>query len=179
MSWDTTMTIMLRTLIGDFDATEFTDTRLQQIIVVAAQYVNDDIELDTDYTITIPTPNISPDPTTSTPPDDTFVNISVLKAACIIDVGSLRAAALTSGLEAKCGPAVMKTLKGTEGYTSLMENGYCKTYSQAIDQFNFGNAGWARGILSPFVNETVIGSIGFNVSPFDANYFREYRGRGA
>jgi len=158
MAWDTTMITMLRVLIQDFDGVDFSDDRLKQILAVSAQYVDNDIILDQDYTIDVITPDISPDPTTSSPVDDVFVNFVVLRAACMIDQGSLRCAAFASGLEARCGPTVMKTVRRMEGFGTLIDKGYCRTYEELKHQYDFGNSAFCKGILSPFINETFIPS---------------------
>lgn len=150
MAWDTTMIIMLRSLIGDLEKEEYTDPRLKQIIVVAAQYVNSEIRFDTKYTVNIAMPSIAPDPTIA--PDDPFVNLTVLKAACMIDRGNMRIAAMSAGIEAKCGPAVLKTLQRMEGFKTLIDSGYCAAYEESKREFQFGNTRHIRAILSPFIN---------------------------
>ena len=152
MAWDTTMVSMMRTLIQDFDSTYFTYSRLKEILVVAAQYVITEVDLSVTYTINIVTPSISPDPTTASPVDNAFVNLAVMKAACLIDRGSLRSAALLSGLEARCGPAMMKTLQRMDGFNTLIIQGYCATYEELKQQYRFGNISWCQGFLSPFIS---------------------------
>lgn len=156
MAWKTEMTIMLRVLIDDLGEDDFCDDRLHHLLVVAGSYVEQDLELTTDYTINIVTPDFDPDPTTSTPRDDDFVNLTVLKAACLIDKGSLRAAAAINGLEARCGPAQLKVLRRMDGFATLIEHGYCKAYEEAMLQYRFGNANIIRGIMSPFINEDFV-----------------------
>ena len=63
MAWDTTMVTILRTIISDLDASSYSDSRLQQILVVAAQYVQQEISFTTTYTVNIDSPDIAPDPT--------------------------------------------------------------------------------------------------------------------
>lgn len=151
MTWDTTMVIMLRTLINDLDSTEYTDTRLKKVIVVAAQFTTGEIDFDVDYTVNVATPDISPDPTTD-PQDDGFINLTVLKAACIIDMGNMRIAAKIAGVEAKCGPAVIRTLKQMDGFKTLIEDGYCATYAHLRDEYNLGNVKYVKAVLSPFTS---------------------------
>lgn len=151
MAWDTTMVIMLRTLIDDLDAEEYTDARLKQVLVVAGQFTVVDVDFDVDYTINIATPDITPDPTVD-PQDDGFINLTVLKAACTIDKGNMRVAAMSAGVEARCGPAVMRTLRRMEGFKTLIENGYCATYEQLVTEYNLGNVQYVRAVLSPFTS---------------------------
>jgi hypothetical protein len=54
MSWNTEVSIMIRTLINDFGPQyEYTDDRLEQVAAVAAQYVQSDANLDQKYNINI------------------------------------------------------------------------------------------------------------------------------
>ena len=151
--WDTTMITMLRILIQDYESEEFSDDRLKQILVVAAQYVVDEMVFDTTYTINVVTPDISPDPTASDPDHTEFINFTVLKAACVLDIGSMRAAALVNGLDASCGPVKMKVARRVEGFGTLIDKGYCAAYEEAKKQYNFGNTKHIRAVLSPFVNK--------------------------
>lgn len=151
MAWDIEMTKMLRIMIGDEDKEEYSDARLKEIVVVGAFQVNSEIDFPTDYNINIVSPSISPDPTVD-PSDDDFVYLTVLKSACIIDKGNMRIAAMSAGVEARCGPAVMRTLRRMEGYKTLLEAGYCATYAELKREYQLGNATYIRAILSPFIN---------------------------
>lgn len=156
MNWDYLIQ-MLRVLIQDYDGSEFTDDRLKQIMSVAAHYVNKEIFFSVTYTVNVTSPDISPDPTDE--PDDIFINFVVLRSACMIDQGSLRSAAMISGLEATCGPATMKTLRRMDGFGTLIDSGYCKTYDELKKQYSFGNTSFCKAVLSPFVNENILGNL--------------------
>ncbi len=150
--WQDETIPFLRVLINDMDGTsyEFSDNRLQDTLLVAARYITQEIAFTTTYVVSFADSTIAPDP--SVAPDAVFMNFMVLKAACIIDVGSARLAAMTSGLEAKCGPGVMRTLRRMEGFGTLLNEGSCATYEQLKTEYRFGNIEWIKGILSPFVN---------------------------
>ncbi len=155
MSWDITMTTMLRVLVNDTEATQiYTDDRLKQILVVAAQYVDMEITFDNTYTITVgataAASDISPDPVSLD--DDPFVNFVVLKAACITDLSTFRTKALMSGIKARCGPVVLETMKHMDGFKELLTLGPCAAYNTAKDNWVFGNGELVRAILSPFVS---------------------------
>ena len=66
MAWETDLVTILRNVIFDVDSTNYTysDERLKEMLVVSAQLVNSEIKLDNDYTISISTTGISPDPVT-------------------------------------------------------------------------------------------------------------------
>lgn len=156
--WQDQTLPLLRVMIDDMDNLNyfFSDRRLEQTLIVAAQFINQEIDFDTTYVVASNIMTITPDP--SVAPDNAFMNFMVLKAACIIDVGSARVAAMTSGLEAKCGPAVMKTLRRMDGFATLLDKGACASYEQLKQEFRFGNVKWAAGILSPFVNSNLFPS---------------------
>ena len=80
MAWETDLVTILRNVIFDVDSTNYTysDERLKEMLVVSAQLVNSEIKLDNDYTISISTTGISPDPTAVNDVD--AQNFFVLKA---------------------------------------------------------------------------------------------------
>lgn len=149
MSWQDDAILMLRVLIGDNDSpVTYGDARLEEILIVAAKYVNKDAKFANTYTVDVNTISISPDPST----DDDFINFLVLKSACIVDNGNARLAAAKSGIEAKCGPAQIKTLNHFQAFNDLLNNGYCKTYEKSLFEYKVGNSSYIRAVLSPFVN---------------------------
>jgi len=84
MAWQNELTIITRTLINDWKTPyEYSDQRIQQVLTVAAKFLQFDINLDYAYVIDVVNNNISPDPTTNN--DAIFISLCSLKAACIID----------------------------------------------------------------------------------------------
>lgn len=158
------LVIMLRAIIDDLDSVTYTDSRLEQLLAVAAMYVNKD--LDTTYVINIGSPDITPDPFDSS--DTAFINLVVIKAACTIDQSAFRVRAATSGLEARCGPAVMKVLEGSSTYKDLINLGACGTYLNLLRDYKLGTGEACHAILSPFVSD--------NFDPQDLRYGGSYRG---
>ena len=141
--------MILRTLISDVsDDPTYSDSRLLDIFMVAAYQVN--AELGLSYTVDLDSNTITP----SMLADDDFINLATLKAACIIDRGSMRLASAIDGVEAVCGPAKLKVSARMQGFATLIDKGYCAAYKEAVKQYKFGNAGFAKGILSPFVNSS-------------------------
>ena len=164
MAWQDTMLTMLRALIGDLDATTYSDARLEQLLVVSAHYVIHELDFDRTYTINITSPNISPDPTSISGDtnNDTFIDFVVLKAACMADWSTYRTKALASGIKARCGPAMLETMGHITGFKELIEFGPCAAYDVRKKEYKFGNFK-VHGILSPFVSnafhpEDILGS---------------------
>ena len=153
MSWETDGVLMLRHLINDIDTPyDYDDARLEQTIAVGARLVNMEIDFATTYTVDISTPDITPDPTGVSRDGAEFLNFAVLKAACMLDISTFRVEAARAGIEAKCGPAVLKTMDRIAGFRELLNNGPCAAYAQLKKEFEFGNLAICRAILSPFVN---------------------------
>ena len=155
MAWQDQSVPLLRTILNDAGcgALEYTDTRLEELLIAAA-YINLTlVTFSVEYTITISTDTISPDPSTSSPIDVTFINFMVLKAACMADEGLFRNKALSAGIKARCGPAVLETMNHIDGFKTLLEEGQCKAFAELLNQYRFsGNADNIRAIMTPFVN---------------------------
>ena len=150
MSWQQEMVTMLRILISDMDDEQtYTDMRLEQVIVLAAKYVQQEIRFSTTYTISVGSITISPDPTTA--PDEQFMNFTVLKSACLIDWNTYRQKAMLNGLKARCGPAVLETVGHLEGFRELVTNGPCAAFEELKKDYQFGNTDTIRAVLSPFI----------------------------
>ena len=150
MAWQDDMTQMLRILIFDIESTPtYSDARLEEMIVTAAHLVIQDINFSTDYTVSIMSQSITPDPTTS---DDTeFVNFVVLKVACIADQSTLRSKVNSAGVSVKLGPASISTGTNLRGHEVLLNQGPCAAYDEMKWEYELGNANAIRAILSPFV----------------------------
>jgi len=151
MAWKDSMIEILRVLISDLGTTPtYSDRRLEQILVVAAQYVDLEMDFANTYTITFAPPTISPDPVSLD--DDAFVNFTCLKAACLTDWSTYRSKALLAGIKAKCGPTQLDTLKHLDGFNTLLERGPCAAYEQLKQSWIFGNAEIVKAVMSPFVS---------------------------
>lgn len=148
---DSHIVVMLRTLINDLDESDYTytDSRLEQTIAVAAMYVNKD--LDKSYFIDVNGPEISPNPYTEN--DLAFINLIVLKSACIIDQGTFRVKAAVAGLMAKAGPATLQTGGHLDGFKTLLALGPCGAYKEALTDYKLGSGDLCHIIMSPFISD--------------------------
>lgn len=169
MAWYDEAVPMLRILIGDYgdESTDmiYSTNRLEEILVVAAKYVSQEIDFDTTYTVSINPYSISPDPNS----DSAFTNFMVMKAACLTDQGTFRSKALSAGIKAKCGPVVLETLRYLDGFKELLTLGPCATYKTMKKDWMFGNGNICKAILSPFV--------GNNFDPQSLSAFTTHRDR--
>ena len=163
MAWQNDMVGMLRVLINDTEAPQtYTDARLQNLIVVGAIYVDQELDFDTTYDMDVATTGIAPDPTLDATKDIPFTNLTVLKSACLTDHSTFRTKALTAGFEAKCGPAVLKTLKHLDGFKDLLTMGPCAAYDELKHQYQMNDTNLLFAIFSPFTSDD-----------FDANYLSQ------
>ena len=122
MAWTTDLVIILRSIIGDLDSTSFTDSRLQQILAVAAYNVLNDADFSTTYTVDVANSTISPDPYTTSDVD--FSTLTVYKAACIL-LGSEVKTEAANAISIKDGPSAID-LRGVTQSLTVMYNDLCK-----------------------------------------------------
>ena len=150
MAWQEELTTTVRVLINDLDTPyEFSDTRIQQIIAVAAKYVQFDVNLDHSYSVDVVNNYISPDPTTDN--DETFISMVCLKAACIIDQGTFRTKAALEGIRTALGPASIGFAGTLSGWSAIIDHGACGLYDELTSHWDVKNASAVRAILGPFV----------------------------
>lgn len=150
MSWKIEMPIIIRTLINDVEnIPKYSDERLHQVIVVAAKYVQFDVDLNNRYKLDIANPEITPDPTAAN--DDIFISLTCLKSACIIDQSSVRTKAALEGIRAALGPASLSVGGSLEGLRMILEMGPCASYEELTSHWDVKEATAVRAVLSPFV----------------------------
>lgn len=151
-AWKTPVRLMVRVLINDLgESPTYSDSRIDQVAVVAAQFVNKDITLGNTYNISVVDETISPDPSISSTKDELFINSIVLKAACIIDQSTFRTKAALEGIKAQMGPTSMAVGGNLRGYEILLKEGPCALYTKFIEDYEIANATNIAAILSPFV----------------------------
>lgn len=152
MYWEIEIPIIIRSLINDLaDPPLYSDERIQQLSVVAAQYVTMEVNLDKNYNIDIVAVEITPDPSDPATRDTDFIGFIAMKAACLLDHSTFRTKAAGEGLRAALGPASLSVTGTLAGYRDIINMGPCKLYDQLVLDHNIGNATAVRAIFSPFV----------------------------
>lgn len=155
MAWETEMTLIVRTLISDLaDPPTYSDSRIQQVILVAGNYVQQEANLPNQYTIDITASEFTPDPTELTPQDTATIGLVCLKAACILDQSTFRTRVALEGIRTTLGSSSLHISGNLTGYKLLLDQGPCAMYEQLLQQWNIGNATAVAAILSPFVGNT-------------------------
>ncbi len=152
--WEVEIPIIIRNLISDLDSPPiYSDSRLIQLITVAANYVVSDVNLDVDYSIDVVAQTISPDPSAPATRDTDFISFLALKASCILDQSTFRTKAAMEGIRTALGSANLSIAGNLAGYKTILDSaqGPCGLYQSLTFEHNIGNATAIRAVLSPFV----------------------------
>lgn len=152
VEWDYELVTMLRFLINDLDASPtYSDNRLKQLLVIAAQIVNHEMTFNNNYTVNFGSLLISPDPTVAATRDNAFINLVVLKAACLSDQTTYRTKALLEGINARLGPGGLSVSGNLNGFMNILKVGPCKLYEELKKQYQYSDLRHIKAIFSPFV----------------------------
>ena len=154
MSWQDESTEILRILINDFGSSpQYSDEDLEQLLLVSARYVIQEVNLSTNYTVNFGTGSITPDPSD----DHIFLNFMILKSACMTNTWQFNTKAIQDGISAKCGPSTLTVSANALLVLGLINNGPCKTYDELVTQHNFGQlSDGVKAIFSPFISNTFL-----------------------
>lgn len=146
MSWQTEITGIVRQLINDTETPyTFSDTRIQQVICTATQFVNSEVDFDIDYVIDVVGVSITPDPTS--PRDDLFISLVSMKSACILYRALLRTNASSEGVRVKDGMGEIE-VKGKFAAFQDMAQSFCDAYQKAKLEYAIGNFATVRAIFN-------------------------------
>ena len=150
MAWQNEMVRIVRHLINDLDSSNytFTDDRLEESVLVAAQLLLKEVDFDNTYTIDTDALDMSPDPTTLATKDDAFINLTCLKATCIILGSEVRTNALNA-IVVKDGPSSID-MRGIAAGLHMLYKDMCDKYEHYIMQWKAGNSIAGQAILSPY-----------------------------
>lgn len=152
MSWQSEIVTIVRVWINDLgDSPTYSDSRIQQVIAVAAQNVIREISFTQAYTVDVVNETISPDPTLTASRDDDFVAFAAIKSACILDQSTFRTKAVNEGIRTSLSPASIDVRGNLRGYQTLLEIGPCAMYEKLRTEFEIGNPNVCQAVLSPFI----------------------------
>lgn len=153
--WEPCVINMLRAFTGDLGTPpEFSDERLYLVLKAAFFYVQSDLAA----CPVVDRPAVDPcgDLTESPLEYPPFLNLSVLKAACIIDQGKARAKAALEGVRATCGPATLQVTQASNAFRALFEWGPCAAYKELKLELCFKqplvSSACCAQIMGPFVS---------------------------
>lgn len=152
MYWEIEIPLIIRNLINDFGSPPtYSDSRLEQLCVVAAQYVAMDVKLSKNYTINVAETKISPDPSDPATRDMDFISFIALKAACLLDQTTFRTKAAMEGIKTSLGSASLAVSGNLDGYKILLNEGPCKLYDDITEHWDVAQGVGCSAVLSPFV----------------------------
>lgn len=150
MSWQGSMTTIVRHLINDIDSTSYTFStdRLETTILVAAQLLIMNVDFNNDYDINVEAITLSPDPTDTDTKDDPFIALACLRAACIV-IGSEIRKESGNSISIKDGPSAID-LRGVTSTLTVLYQDLCKKYDESLIDYRAGNSVSGQSILGPY-----------------------------
>lgn len=136
MAWDDEMVAIVRGLMQDYedpetgDPPKYTDDRLATLVLIAAQNVQARVLLPQRYEISVPNGTIKPDPTSKATRSESFINLTTLKAACIIANAEIREYT-GQGISVRDGSSAV-SLQRSPAALGLLQKTYCTEYESAV-----------------------------------------------
>ena len=127
---------ILRELIGDSDASTYSDFRLQAVLLSAGHLLLREVSFDNDYVINIGASSILPDP--SSPEDVSFINLLALRGAVLV-TGSEWKSGASQAIVIKDGPSTIDTSKGADALKERAQ-WVLDLYTNAKNQYVSGNS---------------------------------------
>ena len=156
MSWQGEMTTIVRHLTNDVDPSSYTfsDDRIETTILVSAQLVSTEVDLENTYIVDVEQCYLSPDPTDPTTglatanKDDGFINLVSLKTACIILGSEMKTHSLTA-MRVSDGPSSVDSTNIAKNLQFLYEHA-CQKYEDYKFNYASGTNAAGKAILSPY-----------------------------
>ena len=154
MPWQNEMTIIVRHIIGDLDSDNynFSDSRIEESILVAAQLIHNEMEFFIDYTIEVDNGSLTPDPTTTgvstSNKDDDFIALCCLRSGLLLTNSLLRTYALKA-ISIRDGASSLD-MRGIVAGLKMINDDLTKKYEDVKLNYETGKLGFGKVILSPY-----------------------------
>lgn len=154
MSWQNEMVIIVRHLIDDLDPNnyQFSDDRIEEAIVVAAQLIHNETEFNTAYTVEVDNRVLSPDPTLtpvgSDSKDDDFIALCCLRAAILFTASQIKTYSMKS-IILRDGPSLLD-MRGVVAGLKALHDDLTKKYDEVKLDYQTSKLGLGKAILSPY-----------------------------
>ena len=150
MSWQTEIGTIVRHLVDDtdFSSPTYPDNRIETTILVASQLIQTELNFENTYSINVESCSLSPDPTLLADKDDGFINLTALKAACIILGAEYKSHGL-SAVKVSDGPSSID-MSGAASHMKHLYDSLCERYEQYKLNFASVNNNVGKAILSPY-----------------------------
>ena len=148
MPWQNEMKVIVRHLVNDLDSSDytFTDSRLEEAVLVSAQLASLEIDFDNTYAIDVDSVSLSPDPTSGNK-GDSFINLVCLKTAQMLLGSELKTHSLNA-ISLKDGPSALD-LRGIVSGLKILFDDINKKYEEATTQYKL-NGVVGQAILGPY-----------------------------
>lgn len=152
--WQNEMTIIVRHIIDDLDSTnyQFSDDRIEEAILVAAQLIHNEMEFNIDYSIEVDNRKLTPDPTLTavgaSDKDDDFIALCCLRAGILFTGSQLKTYSLKA-ITLRDGPSMLDMRGVVAGLKSLHDDLTAK-YEQVKLDYQTSKLGLGKAILSPY-----------------------------
>ena len=149
MPWQNEMTLIVRHLVNDLNTSDytFTDSRLEEAVLVSAQLASLEIDFANIYTIDVDSSSLSPDPTTAGEKDDSFINLVSLKTAQMLIGSELKTHSLQA-VSLRDGPSSID-LRGIVAGLKILFDDINRRYDEAVIQYKL-NGIVGQAILGPY-----------------------------
>ena len=128
--------VILRHLIDDTAATDYTDDRLLNLLYISAVYVN--IDIGGTYSINVCNQTVSPET------DTAFDSLVALKAACLL-VRSTQNSYAKNDFSVTDGPSTV-SLKGAAASIKDSADSFCDQYERSKMLYLMGNTDFGGGL---------------------------------
>jgi len=149
MPWQNEMTLIVRHLVNDLDSSSyiFTDSRLEEAVLVSAQLASLEIDFENTYTIDVDSVSLSPDPTATGGKDDSFINLVSLKTAHMLLGSELKTHSLNA-ISLRDGPSSLD-LRGIVAGLKILFDDITARFEEAKMQYKL-NGVVGQAILGPY-----------------------------
>ena len=143
------MVVIVRHLVNDLNSSDytFTDDRLEESVLVAAQLASLEIDFENTYSIDVDSVTLTPDPTASGNKDDSFINLVCLKTARLLLGSELKTHSLNA-ISLRDGPSSLDLRGIVTGLNILFED-IAQRYEDAVLQYKL-NGVVGEAILGPY-----------------------------
>ena len=154
MPWENEMVIIVRHIIGDLDSDNysFSDGRIEESILVAAQLIHNEMEFLVDYNIEVDNGLLSPDPTTtpvaSSNKDDDFIALCCMRSSLLLTNSLLRTYAMKA-ISIRDGSSSLD-MRGVVSGLKMVNDDITAKYEDMKMAYQTGKLGLGKVILSPY-----------------------------
>jgi hypothetical protein len=149
MPWQNEMTLIVRHLVNDLNTSDytFTDSRLEEAVLVSAQLASLEIDFEKTYTIDVDSVSLSPDPTITGDKDDSFINLVSLKTAHMLLGSEIKTHSLNA-ISLRDGPSALD-LRGIVTGLKILFDDITVRFEEAKMQYKL-NGVVGQAILGPY-----------------------------